>query len=223
VAAPTRHPALARLGDDAAYVIGIDEGKGRSKIGGDPDLPAKLAWPGKRMFVAQIAFEEVKPFDVSDWLPATGMLYYFASEDCTDNVALYSKARKLARRAAPDPVARMVERFYKSELAERRLAFCGAVMGNADKKAVTKLAKELGVPLSKEDYSARIFGEPECEPGISTFAPIDRDEDDELDYDGPYELALQLPFSNGFLYLGVPPIDLRRGVFERARATYWGT
>jgi hypothetical protein len=238
--APAPHRALAALqcrdDDDedpassaSEYVIGIDDGgSGRSKIGGDPDLPAKLAWPGNRLFVAQVDLAEVAPFDVSKWLPTSGMLYYFASEDCTDNVAVYAAARRLARREPAPAVKALADRHYRHELVERRIAFRGAVTGRPDDHAVEHLCEQLRLDLVVEDYAARMFGEPTCEPGVDVFAPVEAPEDPSdpahwLQYDGPMRLALQLPFANGFLYLGVPPVDLKRGDLSRARATYCGT
>jgi uncharacterized protein YwqG len=55
---------------------------GSTKIGGKPDLPAALSWPGEDLvFVAQINLAECAPADKSGLLPRKGMLYFFAAED----------------------------------------------------------------------------------------------------------------------------------------------
>jgi uncharacterized protein YwqG len=68
----------------------MDEGLlaiGQSKIGGRPDLPKTMDWAkvSKRdglksiPFIAQIDMEDVKGFDEEKLLPASGILYFFAS------------------------------------------------------------------------------------------------------------------------------------------------
>ena len=56
---------------------------GRSKIGGRPDLPAGLAWPepqGKPLpFFAQLALDELAPFEEQGLLPKDGWLVFFAA------------------------------------------------------------------------------------------------------------------------------------------------
>jgi uncharacterized protein YwqG len=58
---------------------------GTSKIGGRPHLPADISWMqanGKSMtFVAQINFEEVKPYDRDGIFPEKGILYFFIEAD----------------------------------------------------------------------------------------------------------------------------------------------
>jgi uncharacterized protein YwqG len=54
---------------------------GFSKIGGDPELPANMAWPTgheqPRTFLAQIDFAAVASQGAIDWLPEAGRLYAF--------------------------------------------------------------------------------------------------------------------------------------------------
>jgi uncharacterized protein YwqG len=54
---------------------------GQSKIGGLPDLPKNenwFTWQEKSLsFIAQINFSEIKPFDLENQLPATGIAYFF--------------------------------------------------------------------------------------------------------------------------------------------------
>lgn len=54
---------------------------GASKLGGHPDLPEKVAWPGSRnvplSFLAQIRLSDVQPFDCEHLLPPQGMLWFF--------------------------------------------------------------------------------------------------------------------------------------------------
>jgi uncharacterized protein YwqG len=59
---------------------------GTSKIGGRPDLPVDQSWfqddNGKSLsFLAQINFKETKPFDKSNQLPYTGIVYFFYSAE----------------------------------------------------------------------------------------------------------------------------------------------
>lgn len=176
--------------------IGIREAKdasGLSKIGGDPDLPAHLAWPGQRLFVAQLCCEEI----ASEFLPARGMLYYFIAPDCTDNVALYAAEGPYARRAGPSGLPT----HYAHELRERHIVF----------------------GKGSQDDGDRLFGSPDGELEWDVFHSDDDDGPPATRYQGQLVLALQLCFDDGFLYLGVPPHDLRAGDLSRARAVYWGT
>jgi len=218
--APPLHAALTAA-KQVEYVIGIDadpHGKGLSKVGGDPDLPADVKWPGNRAFVAQLALAEIEPFDVSGWLPETGMIYYFVNENCSDNVAIYTPAIGEKPRQAPRAAAKFADAYYRHELKERRLAFRGVLQGKTNARLTAKLKKQLGIDLIAADYEERIFGEPAGEPGVDKFGLPHTS--GRTDYDGPYHLALQLRFAGGYLFLGVPPQDLARGDLSRARATY---
>ncbi|MFD1177839.1 YwqG family protein [Paenibacillus puldeungensis] len=55
---------------------------GRSKFGGRPDVPQGFLWPqndaGQPLyFICQLNLNEVKPFDLSDLLPSSGILSFF--------------------------------------------------------------------------------------------------------------------------------------------------
>lgn len=56
-------------------------GIGRTKVGGNPDLPRSFNWPRyeglPQSFIAQINLSEVHPYDVDGLLPATGLLSFF--------------------------------------------------------------------------------------------------------------------------------------------------
>ncbi|WP_338749532.1 YwqG family protein [Bacillus sp. FJAT-52991] len=59
---------------------------GRSRVGGDPDLPPQFAWPltsdGTPMtFLAQLNMCDVAKHDVNELLPKTGMLSFFLGID----------------------------------------------------------------------------------------------------------------------------------------------
>ena len=59
---------------------------GFSKLGGDPELPAEVAWPtheedGAYAFIAQIDLEAFRPHGGPDWLPMAGRFYAFVNED----------------------------------------------------------------------------------------------------------------------------------------------
>lgn len=65
--------------------IGEKVAKGRSKLGGHPDLPLSLEWPMYQshplLFLAQINLAELPDFGAKSPLPAQGMLYFFALLD----------------------------------------------------------------------------------------------------------------------------------------------
>lgn len=55
---------------------------GRSKFGGRPDVPQGFLWPqndtGQPLyFICQLNLNEVKPFDLSNLLPSSGILSFF--------------------------------------------------------------------------------------------------------------------------------------------------
>lgn len=58
-----------------------DLSMGASRIGGVPDVPSDFKWPERKgvpqSFIAQIALEEVHPFDRDGELPSRGMLWFF--------------------------------------------------------------------------------------------------------------------------------------------------
>lgn len=72
-------------------------GPGLSKLGGDPELPAGLAWPQghkrPRTFLAQIDLAALAQLSQIDWLPQEGRLYAFYDPDahgCADVVRILS-------------------------------------------------------------------------------------------------------------------------------------
>jgi hypothetical protein len=73
--------------DGIHAVIGVREDRdkaivaGSSKIFGAPDLPPGFAPPADLQFLVQINLAEVAPFDHERQLPASGMLYLYATDD----------------------------------------------------------------------------------------------------------------------------------------------
>ena len=74
------HIELESAGDEN-IAIGV------SKMGGLPDLPKSVDWFRQELtdiplsFICQINFAEVKPYDIEDKLPVSGILYFFY--DCS--------------------------------------------------------------------------------------------------------------------------------------------
>ena len=62
-----------------------NDAPGFSKLGGDPELPAALAWPsrerGPLSFLAQVDLAQAHEHGGPDWLPQMGGLYLFAEAD----------------------------------------------------------------------------------------------------------------------------------------------
>jgi uncharacterized protein YwqG len=58
---------------------------GACKIGGAPDMPPEFEWPRRDhmplSFLIQINLNEVKPYDLENWLPYSVMLYFFCATD----------------------------------------------------------------------------------------------------------------------------------------------
>lgn len=96
--------------DEDALVVGA------SKVGGWPDLPLDVAWPGERghplSFVAQFRMVDVAPYDHEAILPAQGLLSFFwgselgPDEGVTDWAVLYTEdGEPLVRRRPPRTLA----------------------------------------------------------------------------------------------------------------------
>lgn len=72
---PSIHLKLRYDVDEADIPVGA------SKMGGSPDVPEGFEFPkwndNNLSFIAQIRLSDVKPFDLEDLLPDTGILYFF--------------------------------------------------------------------------------------------------------------------------------------------------
>lgn len=77
----TREPAL--LGFES-------ENQTKSKICGEPNLPVAVAWPCHKArplaFIAQIDLAELPRHEAFSWLPAKGMLFFFAGYDFHETI-----------------------------------------------------------------------------------------------------------------------------------------
>lgn len=76
---------------------------GATRVGGEPDLPADLAWPtgeeGPLLFVLQVALSEVTALDLEERLPSDGVLAVFADRWGRDvRVLVHPAEVPLARR-----------------------------------------------------------------------------------------------------------------------------
>jgi hypothetical protein len=79
-----------------------------SKLGGDPELSADIAWPqgreGPRTFLAQIDFAAIGPQSKVDWLPQEGRLYVFydpEGHDLPDSVRAHYTVQPCGPPAPP--------------------------------------------------------------------------------------------------------------------------
>lgn len=116
---PSLRLHLEPLGaDDAEYDDHEAHALGRSRFGGDPDLPPDLPWPSAdgepMLFVAQLDLAELSAFPAAAELPREGLLSCFYSPFPASRVLEHPVAvlhlqepRTLVRRPAPDPRARL--------------------------------------------------------------------------------------------------------------------
>ncbi|GIV07835.1 MAG: hypothetical protein KatS3mg017_1037 [Fimbriimonadales bacterium] len=80
---------LERLLRPTIYLRPVSEQEsvpvGACKIGGVPDMPSEFEWPRRDntplSFLLQINLSAVKPYDLENWLPNSGMLYFFCATD----------------------------------------------------------------------------------------------------------------------------------------------
>lgn len=92
---------------------------GGSRVGGAPDIPARMKWPEASRpleLVAQVRLEELTAYDVDRLLPRAGLLLFFADLSpasdgyCADGaVLLVEELATVARRPPPDGVALIPE------------------------------------------------------------------------------------------------------------------
>ena len=127
--APLLRPSIRLLLDAR---VGETEPIGRTRLGGDPDLPAGFAWPtwaatvprsfGRRSkpletalaFVAQLRLSDLAPLDAHGELPPEGLLYFFYDTEtqpwCLDAaeaaggrvIFVPDESSRLARTRRPD-------------------------------------------------------------------------------------------------------------------------
>ena len=113
---------LKRLVRPTLLLVPANE-PGFSKLGGNPELPADLAWPGgwerPRTFLAQIDLAALPPESQIDWLPREGRLYAFYDADghgCADVVRILHSLEPPGAPASPPPGV-------KRSFPERRVTF----------------------------------------------------------------------------------------------------
>ncbi len=138
----------------------VDETKlepGHTKLGGNPDLPAKTEWPrvaGEPLtFLAQIALREVAPFLPKRVLPASGLLSFFMGTDpdgsagyCENARVIFTPIRaKLIRREVPEDFA---NRIYQAATVEFHAALR---LPSPSNKHVTKLLKGKALASYEQD------------------------------------------------------------------------
>jgi hypothetical protein len=96
---------------------------GFSKLGGDPEAPAAMAWPGgyerPRTFLAQIDLAALTPEFRIDWLPKEGRLYAFYDSDGHGAADVVRVLYSVAPPGAPVPPPPGARR----QFPERRVAF----------------------------------------------------------------------------------------------------
>lgn len=91
VGGPLRSPEAIRIARrtrrnmQPSLLLSTGRRLGFSKLGGHPDLPSELTWPegrdGQFRFLAQVDLADARTAGGPEWLPATGWIYAFHSED----------------------------------------------------------------------------------------------------------------------------------------------
>lgn len=162
---------------------------GKSKIGGEPDLPENITWPTFRTypqsFITQINIKDLKKFDVEKLLPSNGVLLFFY--DCIQleeygkggTVIFCSDEKELKRRSPPENVAIIKEPQYSPRLVYDSATisfFKGETIPYSDHIFIKSLCdkglidkndlfeKYYNIVLDSEDgafFSSRLFGHSE--------------------------------------------------------------
>lgn len=124
-AGPGFNAILSRMrrAEQSTLLLTPAQSPGFSKLGGLPDLPTGLAWPGgvrgARPFVGQVDLAAFRAHAGPEWLPSEGRLYLFVDEErygFGDLVqVLYSPEPPESEAVAPADLRRRFE--------ERRVAF----------------------------------------------------------------------------------------------------
>ncbi len=218
------------LADSLAYVIEIERGDGKvkvggSKVGGDPHVPSDFEWPtvdGKpTLLLVQLDLEEVAAADVSKRVPPKGTLYVFVNE-LGHGCVRHTESRELVIRTPP------VVPQYLAELArERRLSFRPGFYFLQGTDTGTPGAVAEALPEKLRSDVARVLG---CSADpCHAFADDRIFGGDPVDWAGmgesylEHELFIQLRFADGNVAVGVDGDDLVRGDFSDADCRYCGT
>lgn len=224
---------------------------GSSKVGGDPDLSADVAWPvASRVkdaakieiplaFVAQIALGRVTRHDVDGVLPKDGLLSFFVLDTVRVSLSagwskdeakavdrarvLYSpRGAKLARRARPE--AMPASHVGK----ERELAFAKVeTWPQIEGLVIGDAGAEAIVRLGKADW--RAWAEDAPKPPRTAMLghpygceyPIGRDPDARLLLSLDVKVGLPWIGRNGFLFFFAPATAIAERAFDRAQHKEW--
>jgi uncharacterized protein DUF1963 len=150
---------------------------GSSKHRGLPHLPPGFAWPHGMYFAAQFNLAELRPYDVYDVFPDSGMLYVFM--DMADGVRVVHHDGPLdALRVTPypDPDTIPTAEYYLDDFIKKAglitfipqaLFYVGGDVYNLSaatalipRELRDEVAAVLGAPVVTRDTDRRIFGRP---------------------------------------------------------------
>ncbi len=231
------------LADSLQFRIGIDSQRapeseidlGSSKLRGLPHLPADFDWPEDHYFCAQLNLADIRAVDVTEQLPATGMLYLFF-DGAVDGLAIHydGPLDDLQVTEYPDGEYSYAEHYMEEfrdaphsvELKPGFVFYIGE--GEAyDYDDITKylpkdffdgLSKILGCAHDPSEHDEHIFGRPSYWQGEDEVW-----DDDEVDEDDVELLLYQEEFGEGHIHFWVEFDDAKDGEFDDVWLSYSGT
>ncbi|MCP3927172.1 MAG: DUF1963 domain-containing protein [Desulfobacterales bacterium] len=193
---------------------------GSSKLGGLPHLPEDFIWPEDHYFFVQLNINDFKKYDLNNEFPEYGMIYLFTDNDGYGK-AFYSKAPIESLKAREYSFE--LNDYMQEELSEKEFRFhpnfyfetysMDEIVDYLPKSCIQKICKLLNT-TSYERFTIlheHMLGENVTWQG-----------EDPLKKSG-YTLVFQYDTGEGSVYIGVHPVELKRGEFSNAIVYYCGT
>ncbi|WP_306012813.1 MULTISPECIES: DUF1963 domain-containing protein [unclassified Allomuricauda] len=213
---------------------------GSSKFYGVPHLPKGVEWPKGYYFYAQLNFSEIKPYDVEDLLPDSGILYLFYEADSYTCKAIYfdGPIGELTIPDYPESINQKTDKYYLDEYknnpeilkfqSEFGFYFLNesTTLNNLLDPVMEKITEVTDISVVNIEGGgpgSKIFGMAYYYQGEDEYY----EEEEEMDYSeyDAYEniLLLDNDFAEGNIHFWVPKEDLKQRNFDNMKITYSGT
>ncbi|WP_190809553.1 DUF1963 domain-containing protein [Flagellimonas sp. S3867] len=200
---------------------------GPSKQGGLPDLPEDIEWPPKLQFLCQINLDEIKKYDWHDYLPGSGMIWVFISDDALEGQVFYrTSSEGLSQRPKPEFLKTINNATFKEKAWDYSSAYY-LVREENEYDGLVELSQDLYDRIDKvspylehvRDQSDRLFGEPTDFMGSGIDWEVYGQDLNTID--NPVQL-LQLSYYDGFIYVACSRAALKLGRLDSSDFVFAG-